>query len=511
MASNIEQSASDLFGAGEIPAERRFFSLAPGGMGAGMTIGDRYNHLLRLQKERADVLSDMAGAQRSELDLMKTTQEMVNIRNRHNVLDELDKLSFRDDDLPDKLAQFDRAQLMDPVVARKVSNLSGKHANYQQANTQIVQSLFDAGVKSYKEFDDNYALAKDMLNNYDTEGLARFFAGANRAKAQQQSKRELESFEAKERIKNKYAGITNFDNLYTTHRKDIRAVVKDAIPSDLVNRFPNQFIHGLPLPETVEIPVSRGTGEKSRDAFAPVGAGEKNEPKIEVNTRDAITRNFIRRSFDSYLGDLQNYINKTGTPDEDNNFTIPVSVEKTDNQGKVVLGKDNKPVMEKREQKVSADTLQGIGITEDSDALEIVNMFAEEAQKRDLKSFIAWGIKENTGLKATLSKIVTKMEDDEPIFDLLLNLVDNNPDEIKPAEAFLTDIYNFVNAIKQFDVITRQNFSGDRGRNLLEFVDTNYLDDPNAPLQNRLMKDVARATNATADSKRETTDKIFAN
>ena len=458
MASNIEQSASDLFGAGEIPAERRFFSLAPGGMGAGMTIGDRYNHLLRLQKERAEVLSDMAGAQRSELDLMKTTQEMVNIRNRHNVLDELDKLSFRDDDLPDKLAQFDRAQLMDPVVARKVSNLSGKHANYQQANTQIVQSLFDAGVPRGSFFDDQYSRAKDMLNSYDTEGLAKFFANANRAKAVNDAKKELDLFERKERFKHDLTKSTNLDSDYETLLKDIRVITKDSIPSYIVERYPDQFIEGLPFePDAMSTTVR--TGENKR------GEPVTKEVITMVPGHHAVMSDHVKKTFNSYIDSLIDSAKVETTTDEDG-----VTVRK-------LIGKDKKG----NQTDVNLDRLDGLYLPNTPEKDTFVDVMSRKAWEfNDPKAFVAWGLNENSGIKATVQKIVEDQgEGAEDTLGLLVNILDSIEDSVDPATTLLTEIHRVVHGLKQFDQRTAQAFQGQKGKALLEIVRQNRTDASN--------------------------------
>ena len=476
MASNIEQSAGDLFGAGEIPAERRFFSLAPGGMGAGMTIGDKYNHLLRLQKERAEVLSGMAGAQRSELDLMNTTQEITNLRNRHNVLDELDQLSFRDDKLPERLSQFDRAQLLDPVVARKVSNLAGKHANYQQGRTQIVQSLYDAGIPRGRYFEAENARATEMLNNYDSEGLAKFFGMANRAKAKMAGEREMQAFERKEEIKQKYSGFTDIDNLYTAHRKEVRTITKDAVPSYMVDLFPAQFIYGMPFPEKTRWKRDRDLREMSSEAFG----GEGGPDYVEIDTEDILIKQHVFNGFDSFLGNLSEFIKEGNKPDKDGNYSIQTQVEKTDEDGNVVLKDDGEPEMIPGPiKKISKDELGGVRLgvrLEGADAEAIVDTFAREAGKRDLKSFIAWGTNENTGIKATLQKLAPeKGEAADPLWDIVMSLVGSVKDDIDPAKAFLADIHNFANSLKNFNILARGNFSGNRGEFLRRHVEANHF------------------------------------
>lgn len=428
MASNIEQSAGDLFGAGEIPAQSRFFSLAPGGMGVGMTIGDRYNHLLKLQKERADVLANMASSQRSELDLMNTTQEIVNLNNRHSVLDELDQLSFRDEDLSEKLSLFDRAQLMDPVVAKKVSSLSNKASSYQQGKTQIVQSLYDAGVPRGEFFDGQYSKAKEMLDTYNTTGLAKFFATSNMMKASKARQQALDDFSKKEEIKAKFSKIGSLQTLQDAHLKELRTITEDTIPSSVMEANVEQFYFGLPF----EGDVNDEEREIKLDAMGNPVESQNTPTDVKIKPEDKLFKDFIQNTFTSFTAEL------------------------------VESGAASKEAEE-------AGRLGGL-IMELQNADKHVDTLATKARELPLKAFLAWGTEDDKGLKGILRSIKGQLETGAGIETLMLfnDLTKLEKEVVDVDEAYLTSIWNFNNALNKVRQLREANLSGERGKLLEE-------------------------------------------
>ena len=507
MASNLEQSAGDLFGAGAIPAERRFFSLAPGGMGTGMTIGDKYNHLLRLQKERSDVLSNMAGAQRSELDLMNTTQDIINLRNRHNVLDELDKLSFRDNDLPEKLSQFDRAQLMDPIVAKKVSNLAGRNANYEQGRTQIVQSLYDSGIPKGGYFDSQYDAATDMLNSYDTPGLAKFFANANRTKIALAAQREQAVFESRETFKHSLAGGTKLSTRYMKLKEDLTGLTTDVVPPDFIKAYSPFLEAGMPFPQ--------GKTEKGR--LHTIGEdGTSSTSEIDITLIDKLTSEFINTQFMFFAEELEN-INieqdpegiwklkeagsKSSKPSKSSgvNPQVQRKADWKEYRGGLAMPKQERGFYSNKliedefrdasgnikpppaepdapDAPKSVSTLSALRRPETIVGQDLLLYFRERAQNTDLNTFLALMANEKEGLSKAVADLAAVTKGDAAIsWQLMADFIDSKKEQIEPAKNLLTSIHNFVNNIHKIDRRTQQAFRGSDGQKFMNHVATVHL------------------------------------
>ena len=229
----------------------------------------------------------------------------------------------------------------------------------------------------------------------------------------------------------------------------------------MVEANPEQFKLGLPFP-TMETGIRKSV-KKDADGKVVKDANGfpilEDLPSIKVPGHELMEAKHIEAAFNSYMKNMKGAEMVEGTVKNDEDEDVPTRGFNIDVKGK----KEFVPI----------GRLEGLHLPDMGDARSFIDKFRLEARKSSSADrFVTWGLDESKGIKALLAKMI---EDGAPGWDLVVKLIGSDlKNSTDPAEELLKDIWTVVNQLKQFDVLTEQAYSGDKGKMLGQWAVNNY-------------------------------------